>query len=128
MSHPSPGGWPDPYSPGSSPAGAPPPVYPQTAYGPPGYGYQPYPMPAVRPTNGLAIAALICSLSGMVVGLSAPVGAILGHVALRQIRERGEEGQGMALAGVIVGWVITGLYAVGCAFYLVMFAWLLQDF
>lgn len=128
MSHPSPGGWPDPYSPGRPETGAPPPMYPQAAYGPPGYGYPSYPMPIGRPTNGLAIAALVCSLSGILVGISAPLGAILGHVALRQIRERGEEGHGMALAGIIVGWVITGFYVIGCAFYLVMFAWLLQGF
>jgi hypothetical protein len=41
--------------------------------------------------------------------LVAPVGAILGHVARRRIRAVGAGGQGMALAGIIIGWVATAL-------------------
>jgi hypothetical protein len=89
-----------------------------TPAAPPGYGYPVYPYPAVAPTNGMAVASLVCSLAGLAVGVSAPVGAILGHVARRQIRERGEQGDGMALAGIIVGWVLTGLYAMCCVGYL----------
>lgn len=59
--------------------------------------------------NTLALVSLICSLGGLIVGLAAPVGAILGHVALKQIRERGEQGEGMAKAGIIIGWILTGL-------------------
>ena len=48
-----------------------------------------------------------------------PVGAIVcGHVALAQIRRTGEQGHGLALAGTILGWVLTGLIA------LVVLAWL----
>jgi len=36
-------------------------------------------------------------------------GAIMGHIALKQIAQTGEKGRGMALAGVIVGWVGLGL-------------------
>ncbi|MBX6357483.1 MAG: DUF4190 domain-containing protein [Micromonosporaceae bacterium] len=101
-----PGGWPQP-SPGTPnlPPGTP-------AYVPP-YGY---PAPP-RPTNGLAVASLVVSLVGAL-GLCAyglggwigAIGAILGHVSQRQIRERGDGGGGMALAGVIVGWIATGLF------------------
>lgn len=123
-----PGGWPDPYPPPSGAApGSPPgevptqPAYPAAAYGapsaPPGYGYPAYPYPVAPPTNGMAIASLVCSLAGLAVGLSAPVGAILGHIARRQIRERGEGGDGMALAGIIVGWVLTGILALCCVGY-----------
>jgi hypothetical protein len=84
-----------------------------------GYGYGP-PMVAVgRPTNGLAIASMVVSLVGALAltcygvgGLISIVGAILGHVARRQIRERGEGGDGMALAGIVVGWIATGLAVV----------------
>lgn len=38
---------------------------------------------------------------------SSIVGFILGHVALSQIRKTGEDGRGMALAAVKVGWVFT---------------------
>jgi len=103
-----PGGWTDP--PPANP-------YPQSgapAYPPP-YGYAAVPLKP--PTNGMAIAALVVSCVG-VLGLCAyglggwigAIGAILGHVSRRQIRERGDGGGGMALAGVIVGWIATGLF------------------
>lgn len=62
----------------------------------------------------MAIVALVCSLAGFLVIISAPVGAILGHVARRQIRETGEDGAGMALAAIIIGWVLTGLVLLAC--------------
>ena len=39
-------------------------------------------------------------LLGILVGIP---GLILGVIALRQIRERGERGRGMAIAGVVLG-------------------------
>jgi hypothetical protein len=36
-------------------------------------------------------------------------GAILGHVAKHRIRRSGASGSGLALAGIIVGWVAAGL-------------------
>ena len=86
--------------------------YQQQAY--PAYGY------AAPATNGMAIASLVCSLAGLATcGLTSIVGAILGHVARRQIRERGEAGDGLALAGIISGWIIFGLAALGIAAYIV---------
>ncbi|RIV30870.1 DUF4190 domain-containing protein [Micromonospora radicis] len=106
----------DPYQPVDPYAGAKsaPSVAPYPAAGypppPPGYGYPPpgygHPQPQ---TNPLAIAALVLSLIGIVSCITAPIGAIMGHVASRQIRERGEGGEGMAKAAIIVGWVFTGL-------------------
>jgi hypothetical protein len=95
------------------------PGYAVPGYGAPGYG-APYgygqPMMIAKPTNGMAVAAMVVSIVGIaglcaygVGGLIGIVGAILGHVARRQIRERGEQGDGMALAGIIVGWIATGL-------------------
>jgi hypothetical protein len=75
----------------------------------------------------MAIASLVCSLAGLVTCISAPVGAILGHVARRQIRERGEGGDGMALAGIVVGWILTALGIVGCGIYVVFFVWLVNQ-
>lgn len=69
-------------------------------------GYGGYQQPK---TNTLAIVSLICAIGGLIVGIAAPIGAILGHVALKQIRERGEQGEGMAKAGIIVGWILTAL-------------------
>ena len=93
------------------------PSYPSYPTSYPGYGGYTTPVMSVgQKTNGLSIASLVVSLSGAVFllcygagGLLGLVGAILGHVAQRQIRERGEGGGGMALAGVIVGWIALAL-------------------
>ena len=75
------------------------PSYPGPNYGPP--AGQPYAYPPVAPvpgTNGMAIAALIVSLVAC-----GPVGLILGIVSLSQIKKSGEQGRGMAIAGVVIG-------------------------
>jgi hypothetical protein len=56
-----------------------------------------------RRTNTLAIVGLILAF------VFPLVGAIIGHVALGQIKKSGEEGRGLALGAVIVGWVFTGV-------------------
>jgi hypothetical protein len=60
----------------------------------------------VARTNGLAIASLACGLAQFMVGPVATIPAIvLGHVARRQIMRTGEQGAGLALAGLVLGWV-----------------------
>jgi hypothetical protein len=108
---------PDPYG-----QGPPPPGQPQ--YGQPGqpayqsgYPGQPPGYPTGQPaatTNTMAIVSLVLSLAGLLTWITAPVGAVLGHIARRQIRERGEQGEGMAMAGIIAGWIITGLGVLAC--------------
>ncbi len=108
-------------------AGLPPPLYPPPhppppypgpmPYwghpGPPGYplGY-PYPADPYDPyrpmrppgTNGKAIAALVTSLVGLLFcGLPSIAGLILGFIAIRETRQTGQDGYGMALAGAIIG-------------------------
>jgi hypothetical protein len=63
-------------------------------------------------TNGLAIASLACGLGQFAFGPLATIPAIvLGHMARSQIRRTGEQGAGLALAGLILGWgaVILGI-------------------
>jgi hypothetical protein len=62
--------------------------------------------PAPAPgTNGLAIASLACGLAQFAVGPLGTIPAIaLGHVARRQIRRSGQQGAGLALAGLMLGW------------------------
>jgi len=56
-------------------------------------------------TNGLAIASLACGLAQFAVGPLATIPAIvLGHMARSQIRRTGEQGAGLALAGLVLGW------------------------
>jgi hypothetical protein len=88
----------------------------------PGYGYGYGPPVPVRQTNGLAIGAMVVSLaSPLLCGYPAIVGAIMGHVARRQIRERGEDGDGMALTGVIVGWIVFALAILVTLAYVIFF-------
>ena len=74
--------------------------------------------PAAPPNNSSAIVSMVCGI----VGLSAPclcglpviasiVAIIMGHVARGEIRKAGgmQRGDGMALAGLILGYVGTGL-------------------
>jgi len=84
------------------------------SYGPNPYGYY---GPPPRTQNGLALASMIVSIIALVLcsGLPGIIGAIMGHVARKQVRERGEEGDGFALAGIIVGWIGFGLALVGIA-------------
>jgi len=59
-------------------------------------------------TNGKAIAALACSLAGLVFcGLPSIVGPILGIIAMRETKRTGQDGYGLALAGVIIGALVT---------------------
>ena len=59
----------------------------------------------VAKTNGLAVASLACGLAQFVFGPPAAIPAIVfGHVARRQIKRTGEQGAGLALAGLILGW------------------------
>lgn len=49
----------------------------------------------------MAVAALISSF------LVAPLGIVFGHIARHQIKRTGESGSGMALAGLIIGYLVT---------------------
>jgi len=90
--------------------GYPPPGYPGA---PGGYGPQYYPVayPGYAPPakyNGMAIASLVCSVGGFVtLLLPCILGVIFGFVSLNQLKRNGgrEQGRGLAIAGVIVGFV-----------------------
>ncbi|WP_460773987.1 DUF4190 domain-containing protein [Microbacterium sp. GXF7504] len=110
---------PPPAYPAAPPAAGsypPPPAAP--AYGAPQQGYAPQPgytpYPEQPKTNTLAIVSLIASLAGVIVVafVGQIVGIITGHMALSQIKQRGENGRGLALAGVIIGYVSLALYIV----------------
>jgi hypothetical protein len=69
-------------------------------------------MVPVARTNGFAIASLACGLAQFMVGPLGTIPAIvLGHMARSQIRRTGEQGSGLALAGLLLGWgaVILGI-------------------
>ena len=86
------------------PAASPP--YP----GPAQQGGWAYPVAAAR-TNALAITSMVCGIAQFFgFWLLAAIPAVVcGHIARRQIRQTGEQGAGMALAGLILGWAGVGL-------------------
>jgi len=108
-------GSPAAYQPGS-PAG-----YPADPYQAGGYPPQFYVQP--RKNNSLALTSMIVSICGvMMCPLVGVVGAILGHKARKQIRQRDEDGDGMALAGIIVGWISFGFMVAIILLYAVIIA------
>jgi hypothetical protein len=98
----------------------PPPVVPPTAppaqptY--PAYG-QPTPGYYAPPTNTLAIIALILGF------VFAPAGIVCGHIALGQIKRTGEGGRGLALAGLILGYVFTAIFVLYIIGVIIFVAW-----
>jgi hypothetical protein len=59
---------------------------------------------------------------GLVVCLPAPIGVILGVMAMRETKRTGQEGYGLALAAVIVGGLITAGIVLYILFLIVMVA------
>jgi hypothetical protein len=83
-------------------------ITPPPGWQQPGYGYPPY--PPHRPTNSMAIAAMVVALVSLIsCPLIGGVAVYLGNRARAEIRASGEDGDGMALTGVIVGWCAVGL-------------------
>jgi len=62
--------------------------------------------------SGLAIASFVTSLALIFLsaGFFSFIGAILGHVSLSKLRKSGStQNRGLAVSGVIIGWVSTAL-------------------
>jgi hypothetical protein len=68
----------------------------------------------------MAVLSLVLSILGLFTCITAPVGAVLGHIAKRQIAQSGEEGAGLAKAGQIIGYVVTGLWIVACGVWVII--------
>lgn len=92
------------------------------AYGtPPAYGQapgytDPYGSYAPVKTNTLAVISMVASIVGflwILPFIGSLAGVIMGHISLRQIAASGEKGRGMALAGLIVGYVGLALFVIG---------------
>jgi hypothetical protein len=110
----------------NQPAGYGPPVpgygTPAPAYGYPaaptsGYGAP----PAATGTDGKAIASLVLAVVGLC-GAGSIAAVVLGHLSRRDARREGREPSGLALAGLIIGYigiaatvVIAGVFITGFA-------------
>lgn len=89
---------------GTPPYGAPQPGTPPfdaKQYGTqqPHYGLPPYGAPASGGTNTLAILSLVFAFVFNIAGI------VLGHMALKQIRETNEQGRGLAVAGLVISYI-----------------------
>lgn len=110
---------------------------PVAPYGAPyGTGYsapygQPYAQP--RPTNGLAVASLVCGIVGLLgspfiamifIPILVPIAAIvMGHIARSQLKRTPEVGgKGMALTGLILGYIPIGVTLIGLVLLIIAFA------
>lgn len=85
--------------------------------------YQPPVAPYASPTtNGLAIASLVCGIAGLTIAafIGALLAVIFGHIAKKQIAERGEGGSGMATAGLVTGYIGLGFSVLCGGFYLIL--------
>jgi hypothetical protein len=128
-------GYADPAQAAASAPGYTAPGYPQGAYGAPAYGYPGYPMVAVQNrTNPMSIVSMVLSLVGAALlfcygvgGVFGVAGAILGHIARKQTKARGEQGEGMALAGIIVGWIVLALGVIIVIGVVYFFVWVTHN-
>src|ERR1700692_2932478 len=60
-------------------------------------------------TNGLAIASMVLGIV-WIYGIGAILALIFGYRARGQIKRNGQRGGGMAIAGIVLGWVgVAGL-------------------
>jgi uncharacterized membrane protein len=65
-----------------------------------------------RRLNQLAVVSLACGVGQpFTIGLSTIPAIVLGHIARGQIRRTGEDGAGLATAGLVLGWIGAGLIA-----------------
>ncbi|MRG61277.1 DUF4190 domain-containing protein [Agromyces sp. CFH 90414] len=106
------------------------PAYGAPGYGAPGYGAPAYGAAAPAKTNTLAIVSLIASIAGIVIVyfIGSVVGVICGHIAINQIKKTGEQGRGMAIAGLIVGYVGIVLSIIGVILLIAFSAWLFATY
>lgn len=106
-----------PYGPPSGPV--PPPGYPQ---GQPAYGQGAPGHPPTGPqkTNTMAILGLVFAF------VFSPMGIVFSAIGLGQVKERGERGRGLAIAGLILSIVLLLLTVVLFVLLIVGFGWAMQ--
>ena len=88
-----------------------PPYPPPGTYGQPPTGYPPQHAPP-QVTNTNAVVALVAGIASWVLlpVLGAIVAVVVGHMARQQIRrDPYQAGDGMAVAGLVLGWIQIGL-------------------
>ncbi len=95
-----------------------------TPYPPPPAGYPGQPQMQVQRTNGLAVAALVMGILGFCMWVPSVLAIVFGIIARNQCRERHEAGEGMAMAGIVMGVIVVVITILYFAFFISFFnAW-----
>lgn len=80
-------------------------------YGAAQFSYRPAPAPADRAVDGFAVASLVLGIL-WVYWIGSILAVIFGHLALREIRRSGRPGHGLAIAGLVLGYIGIGVLAI----------------
>ncbi|WOB28294.1 MULTISPECIES: DUF4190 domain-containing protein [Xanthomonas] len=85
----------------------------------------------VRQTSAMAIVSLVAGILGwtLIPVLGSVCAIITGHLARAEIRRnpQGLEGDGLAIGGLILGWLAAAMWVIGIAIFVLFFgglAWL----
>lgn len=93
----------------------------QPGYPPQGpYAGQPYGQPAsgaygpAQKMNVLALVSMICGIAGLIIlpFLASVAAIVMGHIAVSQLKRSQEQGKGMAITGLVLGYSGIGLWLV----------------
>jgi len=79
------------------------------------------------PTNTYAIVAFVCGISSLFIGLTAVFAVIFGHIAVRRINQTGEQGKGLAIAGLVIGYVSITFGLLFILFYIFIFGMIIAS-
>lgn len=70
--------------------------------------------------NTMALVGFILSVSAFFFGITAIPGVVLGHIGLSQIKKTGEQGRGLGIAALAVGYAMIGLTIIGIVIAVIM--------
>ncbi len=87
-------------------------------------------MSNVTPQNNQPASDSALPVLSLVFAFLIPIaGAIMGHIALGQMNKGQivETNRSLAKAGVILGWIFTGLTVLAIAFYAVLIVWIFES-
>ena len=100
----------------ATPSPPPPPTPP-----PPSAGWTPAYQPTRQTTNGFAVASLVLGVAVLCTGIIGGILAVIfGNLALARIDDAAgtQRGRGLAIAGIVLGWIGIGLTAIAAAAWL----------
>ena len=83
--------------------------YPQQSVPPNAVAYYSLPPQPRQPTEGFAVAAMVLGIVWLF-WVGSALAIIFGHIALKKIAREGTGGKGMAVAGLVLGYIGAGTF------------------